>query len=350
AGGVEWNVSIIGHSPFTCSPLFAARVIDEDGTQVLRLYEWDRIRRVPFQIDCWLRDDLPFLMVRVRITNPNNHAVPMYWWSNIAVCEREDVRVLAPAEDAYRHDYDGKLVEHRVPMYGGVDVTYTTNRRYAADLYFRIPEGHRPWIAALDRGGAGLVQTSTDRLRGRKMFNWGTDAGGRRWQEFLAEPGHAYIEIQGGLAQTQGEYLPMPAGAEWSWLEAYGLIEADAAAVHGKDWPAAHGAVEHELEGQLPRAFLESELARSGAIAEQAPAELLHHGSGWGALERIRRERAQQSPFASSALPFPDSSIGENQMPWLALLETGSLPARHASSDPGALMVQPEWRDLFEKS
>src|SRR5438874_1293607 len=148
AGGVEWNVSIIGHSPFTCSPLFAARVIDEDGTQVLRLYEWDRIRRVPFQIDCWLRDDLPFLMVRVRITNPNNHAVPMYWWSNIAVCEREDVRVLAPAEDAYRHDYDGKLVEHRIPMYGGVDVTYTTNRRYAADLYFRIPHGHRPWIAA----------------------------------------------------------------------------------------------------------------------------------------------------------------------------------------------------------
>src|SRR3954471_24645551 len=168
SGGVEWNISIIGHSAFTCEPLFAARVVAADGTPVLRLYEWDRVRRVPFQIDCWLPNGSPFLMVRVRITNPNDHAVPMYWWSNIAVPERDDVRVLAPAELAYRHDYDGSLVAHDVPVYDGVDVTYTTNRRSAADLYFRIPKGRRPWIAALDRNGAGLIHTSTGRLPGRK--------------------------------------------------------------------------------------------------------------------------------------------------------------------------------------
>src|SRR4051794_20983327 len=106
SGGVEWNISIIGHSAFACAPLFAARVTDDDGasaTPVLRLYEWDRVRRVPFQIDCWLTSPgsvaaSSFLMVRVRIVNPNDHAVPMYWWSNIAVPERADVRVLAPAD------------------------------------------------------------------------------------------------------------------------------------------------------------------------------------------------------------------------------------------------------------
>src|SRR5438067_554416 len=162
--GVEWNVSIIGHSAFTAAPLFAARVHGDDGSPILRLYEWDRIRRVPFQIDCWLPSDRPFLMVAIRITNPNDHIVPMYWWSNIAVHERRDVRVIGPADLAYRHDYDGTLVEHRVPMYEGADVTYTTNRRYAADLYFRIPGENRKWIAALDGAGSGLVQTSTDRL------------------------------------------------------------------------------------------------------------------------------------------------------------------------------------------
>src|SRR6185503_7662855 len=30
SGGVEWNVSIIGHSAFTCAPLFAARVAADD--------------------------------------------------------------------------------------------------------------------------------------------------------------------------------------------------------------------------------------------------------------------------------------------------------------------------------
>ena len=50
SGGVEWNIGIIGHSPFTCEPLFAARVEGPDGP-VLRMYEWERVRGTPFQID-----------------------------------------------------------------------------------------------------------------------------------------------------------------------------------------------------------------------------------------------------------------------------------------------------------
>jgi hypothetical protein len=182
------------------------------------------------------------------------------------------------------------------------------------------------------------------------MFNWGMDPGGRRWQEFLAEPGHAYIEIQGGLAQTQGEYVAMPAGADWSWLEAYGVMEADPRQVHGNDWPAAFGSVENELERRLPRRTLDEELRRSSAVADQKPLELLHHGSGWGALERLRRERAGEKPFASAALVFPDETLGQEQSPWRTLLETGELPSRKPTEDPGSLMVQPEWRELLERA
>jgi hypothetical protein len=349
-GGVEWNISIIGHCPLTCDPLFAARVQDDDGNDVLRLYEWERIRRVPFQIDFWLSDDVPFLFARPRILNPHDHTIPMYWWSNIAVPERDDVRVLGPATQAYRHDYDGSLVAHDIPFYDGVDVTYTTNRKSAADLYFRIPEGQRPWIAALDGDGRGLVHASTARLRGRKMFNWGMDPGGRRWQEFLSQPGEAYLEIQGGLAQTQGDYVAMSAGAEWSWLEAYGLIEADPAKVHGADWRAAYEVVESELNRRLPQDRLDRDLARTDALAHRSACEFLHGGSGWGALEARRRRHAGQSAFASAALTFRDKSLTDDQKPWLALLETGQLPYRSPSEAPGALMVQPEWRALLERA
>ena len=51
SGGVEWNASIIGHNPFTCSPLFAARTQLADGTPVLRMYEYERLRGVSFQMD-----------------------------------------------------------------------------------------------------------------------------------------------------------------------------------------------------------------------------------------------------------------------------------------------------------
>ncbi len=89
SGGVEWNMGVIGHTPFTCSPLFAARVSapdgTPDGTPVLRLYEWERIRCTTYQIDAYLPDGSPVLYVRVKLVNPFDHALPMYWWSNIAV-------------------------------------------------------------------------------------------------------------------------------------------------------------------------------------------------------------------------------------------------------------------------
>src|SRR5439155_24258626 len=77
---------------------------------------------------------------------------------------------------------------------------------------------------------------------------------------------------------------------------------------------------------------------------------LLHEGSGWGALERRRRERANEPPSASSALPCPKQTVRPEQTPWLELLEKGELPPRPASLDAGSLMVQPQWRDLLEQS
>ncbi|MFN8450418.1 MAG: DUF5107 domain-containing protein [Anaerolineae bacterium] len=54
-----------------------------------------------------------------------------------------------------------------------------------------------------DGDGKGLVQVSTDPLRGRKLFLWGTGSGGARWQEWLGGEGQSYLEIQAGLAPTQ---------------------------------------------------------------------------------------------------------------------------------------------------
>ena len=350
SGGVEWNISILGHSPFTVSPLFAARVTGPDGAPALRLYEFERARCVVFQIDCFLREDVPFLFARVRIINPNDAMVAMYWWSNIAVDERPDVRVLAPADKAWRHDYDGRLVMRDVPVQNGVDVTYPRNRVAAGDVYFCIPEGRRPWIAALDGAGRGLVHASTRRLFGRKLWTWGMGRGGRRWQEFLSQRGSAYIEIQGGLARTQGEYVAMPAGAQWSWLEAYGLLETDAQAVHGADWHKAVAAAERRLGEMLPADWMEQELQRTQELADRPPEQVLYRGSGWGALENIRRRKAGEPALAPPALVFDETTLGEEQSPWLALLNEGQLPYRPPHESPGSYMVQPQWRKMLEEA
>jgi hypothetical protein len=349
SGGVEWNIGTTGHWPLTCSPLFAARVERPDGTPVLRMYEWERIRQVSFQIDAYLPDGSPVLFVRIRIVNPHECETPMYWWSNIAVPEGTDTRVVVPADRTFRFGYKrGGLRHIPVPSYEGIDFTYPTNLGHSADFFFHILDGHRPWIAALDKEGKGLIQTSTQRLKGRKLFLWGMGTGGRKWQEFLSLPGRAYIEIQAGLARTQMEHLPMPPGIEWAWLEAYGLMEADAGAVHGDDWQKAWQSVEGALEQLIPRAMLDAEYERGVEWADRPPVELIQRGSGWGALERLRRERSGEPPFCSEGLVFDRASLSEEQAPWVGLLHDGALPSAEPDATPSSYMVQAEWRTMLE--
>lgn len=350
SGGVEWNFGVPGHTVSTCSPVFAARARGADGQPVLRLYEWDRMRRMPFQIDFWLDEGRPVLLARVRLVNPHPVETPVYWWSNIAVAESPEVRVLAPADSAVNTQYGVGLRLAGVPQHEGRDVSYPTNGPIAADYFFRVPAGRRPWVCALDGAGRGLVQTSTSRQRGRKLFIWGMGAGGRRWQEYLNGPGNGYIEIQAGLARTQYECMPMPAQADWEWIEAYGLLEADPARVHGVDWDGARGEVASRLEALVAEAWLEAELVRGAEAARRAPEEILHRGSGWGALNDLGRAAAGQSPGHDAALVFDEPSLGPDQAPWLALVHEGALPEGDPAQPPGGWMIEPAWRTRLEAS
>lgn len=222
AGGVEWNLGSTGHTTLTCSPMHAGTVPGPDGSPVLRLWEWERTRDLVYQVDFWLPPGSAFLFVGVRVRNPWPHDVPAYWWSNIAVPQTPDTRILVPAKEAWHFDYTRRL--SLVPVIE--DLLRPMRHTDAADFFFEIPDGERPWIAIVDGSGNGLIQASTSRLRGRKLFVWGEGPGGRRWQEWLAPgaDGHGYCEIQAGLARTQLEHLPLPGHTSWDWLEAYGPV------------------------------------------------------------------------------------------------------------------------------
>ncbi|WKX73247.1 DUF5107 domain-containing protein [Streptomyces sp. XD-27] len=343
SGGIEWNIGATGHGALSCAPLHAARVAAPDGGEMVRLWEWERLRDLPFQVDLWLPDGSDFLHVGVRIRNPHDHRVPVYWWSNTAVPETGRTRVLVPADAAWHFGYRRDLRHVPVPEWGGADVTYPLRGEHAADYFYEVPDTARRWIAAVDGDGHGLVQTSTDLLRGRKLFAWGAGAGGRHWQRWLTEPGTGgYAEIQAGLARTQLEHLPLEAGQELSWLEAYGPVSADPAAVHGADWAAARAAVEVRLAADLPRAAVDAAYAAWLPCADNEPKETLATGSGWGALE------AERAGFDLPGTPFDPATQGAEQEPWRALLRTGALPEWTAPTGPGASLVAPPWRELLE--
>lgn len=344
SGGVEWNIGMIGHSPFTCEPLFTARLEAEDGTPILRMYEYERLRGVTYQMDFSLPEGSPLLLCRMRITNLQNKTIPMYWWSNIAVPESPDRRIVVPADESY-FSFWNVVAKTPIPMRAGKDVSYPVNTECSMDYFYRIPEENRKYIACLDKDGYGLVQTSTRRLKGRKLFVWGQSEGGHTWQRFLTDKAGDYSEIQAGLGHTQYECLPMPPCSVWEWVEGYGALSADSAKVHG-DWAEARREVEARLDGCMTAAQLEDYLIKSRADFVHKKGTLIERGSGFGALENQRRKRAGER-LLPEHLDFGDP--GDAQRHWTELLETGRLPCPAPNEVPPSYLSDDAWFALVRQ-
>jgi len=349
SGGVEWNIGVRGHTPFGCSPVFAAHITSVEGTPGLRFWEFERARALPFQMDVWLSASSAWLYVRVAVFNPHPNPTPLYWWSNAAVPQTPDVRVIAPSRTALNFAYRDKLRCVTMPEYHGVDITYATRNTQAHDFFYRVASSHpKPWVAAVDGAGRGLIQVSSGKLRGRKFFVWGESTGGHQRQRFLTEGDRRYLEIQAGVAPTQYEAYPMAPQSRLDWVEAYGMADCEPGVVHGGDYDIAIAEVERGVECAFPGDRLEAILRVSKEIFDAPPTEMIQMGSGWGALENLRRERAgEMSLIPHHGISFPASSLGPDQVPWIALVESGVFPD---SETANGFQGQGEWLEMLEAS
>lgn len=338
SGGVEWNVGIKGHNPLTCAPLFAQRVYNAEGDEILRMYEFERIRGIVYIIEAILKGDA--LIMNITIENTAEHNIPMYWWSNIAVPETKGTRVVVPARAAFYCGYsDGKyfLDKSPIPMLEGKDVTYASSSQRSRDFFFDIPKEREKWIAAIDENGKGLLHLSDPILKGRKLFVWGQHTGGRRWNEWLSDKAGAYIEIQAGLLKTQLEHFVMDAGSTINWRECYCVIDVDPRDIHG-DFDKADAVV---ADVARKRASLLDPDAFSVVREDVIEA----YGSGWGALEN----KVRQIPI-SRICSFPDDSMNNEQAEWLALLGGEELPDRPRKQKIDSYVVGKRWIELMESA
>ena len=350
SGGVEWNVGIRGHHMLTNSPLFTEFLRLPDGTCGIRFYEYERIRGIVHRLEAYLPPESRFLYVQVHLENPvGNGETPMYWWSNMAVPEEKGTRVIAPADTAVLSLYDAgkyRMLRTPLPVYEDMDLSRPAQIGRSLDVFFDIREGEMPFVAALQSDHQGLVQCSTGRMRGRKLFVWGMGQGGRHWQKFLSDGRENYIEIQAGIAKTQQDHLPMPENASWAWLEAYGSLQCN---VEGLSYREAAEACARALEKSQSREGLEKEFAGRGAQIAEAAGEQVLSGSGWGALENLRRKKAGLPPLSRVCL-FPEDSLGEAQRPWRMLLDTGSFPEGDQMGPESSFMIRTEWINRLKEA
>lgn len=279
SGGTEWNLGVTGHWGKTCEPVCAGVA----GDSVLRMWTFERLTRLVWRVEAALDGDR--LLIGVRLHNPHDEAVPLYWWSNTAV-PIERGRVLVDASSALWHGYDRILVRRGWPE----DHPELSPR--SADYFFEI---NAPWQASVDDEGYGLLQTSTPELHGRKLFVWGDGPGGRRWQSWLNGSGR-YVEVQAGYARSQPEHVALEPGASVSWIESYG--------------PTRVGPDGVPEVRELPNPF--------SAVAGVAPV-VWRASDGWGWLE----VEAGQLP-ADQATPFvPDGGASSE---WAGFAAGGAVP------------------------
>ncbi|MGC3953729.1 MAG: DUF5107 domain-containing protein [Propionicimonas sp.] len=363
SGGIEWNFGFYGHAVTTCEPLFCGIGHAPDG-DFLRIWEYERMHGLYWQVDFRLPDDRPLLEAHVRLINPHPAPVPTYWWTNIAVRQAPGSRVFAATDQVIHTDAAAQFdwLARRglpptapnlaaTPVHMGhaslpwltegehrLDASYPLNFDNAAEYFFQVPgDEESPWEAAAEPDGTLFFERSTQPLRFRKMFCWGDHDGGRWWSDFLSAPGQGdYFEIQAGLAPTQLHGLSLDAGSELEFTQVFSGLTIDPA-LAGGDWQQAR----QRVLGAIDQVVTAAEVTGLDAAARQRarlpidPADLLCQGSGWGALEARR-----------SALPegvgFPESSLGAEQEPWLALLTDGVLPPETTS-----YLVDPRWRPLL---
>lgn len=361
SGGIEWNVSQFGHSLQTCEPLFFGIVKDKDNKEFLRIYEFERTKRIYYQIDFRLIDGDKNLYAYVKIINDDDYKKPMYWWTNIAVREEKNVRVFSATEDiVYIYPDSVGSTENAIKKFGFAklpktsffdDGSYPLNFEYASEYFFQTKkETVSPWEAVVYNDGFMFFERSTNKLRYRKMFCWGNLRGGRKWESFLSRGNEGeYIEIQAGIMPTQVNGFDMDANSVIEFIQAFSFdnLKDNYDDIFAEDYSKAREKVEKIVDNNINENHLNNLMKRYSEESNLEINEVLFYGNGWGALEDIRREKykLKKSP---SALKFPKDSLKEDCKIWLDLLENGYMNELEAKELPISYMI--DYRDILENS
>ncbi len=350
SGGVEWNSGQFGHSGLSCAPMFFARGEDEHGGEFLRMWEFERIKRLYQQIDFSLDPDKAILYAHVKLYNRGGEDASLYYWSNSAVEQNRNVRIFsgndrviaaAPLAGMYHSFFDD--VMPNLKSLNGQDASYPCDSYATTEYFFQNENSYsEAWEAAAYDDGTAYFERSTPEQPCRKMFCWSNRTGGKHWQRFLSnDDAPEYVEVQSGIYPSQVHGGDLTAGASIEFTQAFGSLSTDSTRTHGIEWHEGQGHVYGEIEKKLPARDLCEQDKKLRAQSERPFAELLHSGSGWGALEELR-----QPGVTPPGLSFPESTLGGEQAEFVYLLKTGRMEPL-AGGLPGGFVTGNDWLKLY---
>ena len=356
SGGIEWNIGSLGHTFTTCDNVFTAKLEDGEGNTFIRIYEFERLKSVFWQVDFHLPEGSKHLITHVKLVNPFPEDTTTYWWSNVAVPDNGKTRILASGKNVLSFA-DGKMMFESLPylevMPGDASYPSVANRSYDFFIQPNFKE-ECTWEASAYDNGVVFYERSTPPLSAKKLYCWGTHHAGVHWQEFLSEPGKGYYaEIQAGIAPSQLHDKIFPANSIYEWTQVFGGVKTDVEALYDENY---HNAVAH-MHSVIERDISADDIMKLDEklkkLAEMRVTEdkIIHTGSGFGAVEAIRMAKDGDGKVPTS-MCFPEFTIGKKEYPWRHLIETDKLPLEDTRYYTVSFMTSDKWtrhiKDSFD--
>ena len=345
SGGIEWNFGHFGHTYLTCQDIFFAACTDEGGEPFLRMYEFERCKQVTFQVDFSLPAGSDVLTAHMRLENRLSADAPIFLWTNTALPQEPGMRVYSGTTEVIAEHLDpapGRscFYHSQLPHLGirGLDASDPSTIPFSCEYFYQNdPEPQAAFEAVRYADGRFFAERSTANYPYRKVFAWGTHAGGQRWQQLLAGQGAgAYLEVQAGLARTQVHPSSIAANSVLHITQQFTYADLD---LPEGDYGQTSKHAQAAVERLMPAAALQAAHERCAVLSTQKADRLLHAGYGWGALEACRDPEALPPHLA-----FPSSTLTEEQGPWLSLLQGREME----SCD--SFMVASPWKSLMERA
>ncbi len=347
SGGIEWNIGSLGHTFTTCDNVFTAKLEDGEGNTFIRIYEFERLKSVFWQVDFHLPTGSKHLITHVKLVNPFPKDTTTYWWSNVAVPDNGKTRILASGKNVLSFA-DGKMSFEALPylevMPGDASYPSIANRSYDFFIQPNFKE-ECTWEASAYDNGVVFYERSTPPLSAKKLYCWGTHLAGVHWQEFLSEPGKGYYaEIQAGIAPSQLHDKIFPANSVYEWTQVFGGVKSDVDSLYDEDYIRAvaylDGVIDRDISSE-DIMKLDEKLKKIANMPLSAD-QIIHTGSGFGAVEAARMAKDGDGEVPSS-MCFPEFTIGKKEYPWLKLIKTGTLPEEDPRYYTVSFMTSDKW-------
>lgn len=340
SGGIEFNGPVYGHTLQTCSPIYFAKLKQDEQT-ILRMYEYDRFLNTAWQVDFILEKDKLWYAVTYR--NLNDYEVPFYWWTNIAVPVTGQTRFFSKQQYCVNHCVDQAIVPNSFPQYKGKDISYPDNAHEATSLFFVEPNEKMPWFAAIQEDGIGLAHASSPILIGKKYWYFGNFDGGLNWMDTLSLPNQGkYIEIQAGIKETQVQVSKIDANQNIFWVESVFGFEAGLEETH-KEYETSLKYCEDLVGNKVTAEQITEKENWFKKIIYNEPDEVLYQASVWGTVQ----EKAQNIKL--KGLPFK-KEISVIEKPWVELIEQKMFSEQTLNSEPLSWNISTQWKNSLIES